>query len=275
LYWGTVVTAGFYCEEVFDTRIRSGQHEYHRTHTLTIDPDPVPQAPVYDGTNYLGASNDAIPMQSFGAFGGFSAYPVQPGTWVLRTANFIDTLHVETVDSVVSESLLILPKDDVRSVYYGSYQIKPAPNISTRVLGGGRGWEQYFFLRPSPEIVGATGTPFGGGGGYIYTGNGGSVSYEASTSTRYLVEVEVVDRQPKTVVIASIDSDDYYGGVGSWVSVFDPPMLVDPTSDIIFWVVHSLTDDMTFATNGSTPDTQASVVGDYPYFSTYSYVGWA
>ena len=275
LYWGTVITAGFYCEGVFDTRIRSGQHEYHRTHTLTIDPGPVPQAPVYDGTNYLGASNNAIPMQSFGLFGGFSAYPVQLGTWVLRTAKFTDTLHIETIDSVVSESLLILPKDDVRSVYYGSYQIKTTPNISTRVLGGERGWEQYFFLRPSPNIVGTTGTPFGGGGGYIYTGNGGAVSSEASTSTRYLVDVEVVDRQPKTVAIAFIDSDDYYGGVGSWVSVFDPPMLVDPTSDIIFWVVHSLTDDMTFATNGSTPDTQASVVGDYPYFSTYSYVGWA
>lgn len=275
LYWGTVITAGFHCDDVFDARKRSGQHEYHRTHTLTIEPDPIPVAPVYDGTNYLGTSSSAIPMQSFGTFGGFSVYPIQSGTWVIRAANFTDTLHVEAVDSVVSESLLVIPKNDVRSVYHGTYQIKTTPNISHRVLGGYRGWEQYFFIRPDPAVIGAVGIPFGGGGGYIYTANGGTVSDESSTSTRYLVTVDIVDRQPLSTEIVEIDSDDYYGGVGSWISFFDPPMLTDPTNDVILWVVHSLINDMTFAINGPTVDLQVSVAGDYPYFPTFSYVGWA
>ena len=274
LYWGTVVTAGFHCDEVFDTRRRTGEHEYHRSHTLVVTPEPMPEAPVYDGTNYLGASNNAIPMQSFGSMPPFSAFPVKAGTWVLRAAGFIDTLHRESADATVSETLLVIPKNDVRAVYAGLYTIKPNVVMFDRVLGGYRGWEQYFYIRPDPAVVGVRGAEFGGYGGYIYTGNGGAVSSSGSTGTRYLIDVEMSDRQPKQYSIAELDSDDYYVGVGSWASFFDPPMLTDPTNSTILWVIHSLDRDVIYATNDADPDLATAEDGEYPLGSTFNFIGW-
>lgn len=274
LYWGTVVTAGFYCNEVFDTRRRTGEHEYHRSHSLVVTPSPMPEAPIYDGSNYLGMSTSAIPMQSFGVIAPFSTLPPQPGQWSLRAASFIDTLHREQADATVSETLLIVPKNDVRAVYTGTYTIKPNAVVFDRVLGGYRGWEQYFYIRPNPEVIGVYGAGFGGYGGYIYTGNGGEISSGGSTGTRYLVDVELSDRQPKRYSIVERESTDYYIGVGSWASFFDPPMTTDPTNDIIFFVIHSLDSDLLYFTNDPDPDLIVADDGEYPLGSTFNFIGW-
>lgn len=273
--WGTVITAGFYCDDLFDARIASGDHEYFRHHTLSVTPWEIPLPPVYDGTNYLGASNSSIPMQGFGIMDGFSAFPVQVGTWVLRNADFVDRLYTESDTSVSTDTMLVFPKDDVRALYYGTFKTKQTGVISDVVLGGARGWEQRFYIRPDPAVLGATGTYFGGYGGYIYTANGGAISSSGGSSIRFFVKCNVLDRVPKSTDIANIETTDYFSGVGSWISFFDPPMLTDPTNSIILWVNHSLTDDMVFTTNSFLPEDAARVVGDYPYFSQFSYVGWA
>lgn len=270
LAWGTVVTAGFYCDGAFDDRSKSSDYYYRRTHTLDITPDPIPATPGYDGSNYFSTSLVGNPLQGSGAWGLDAG--IKTGSWILQNASFVDVLYKEEGSSSIVETLIMVPGYDSRSVYKATFETLPNPSVLYNKLSGYRGWIDRFYIQPDPPVIGATGNLYGGHYGYIYTANGGLESTYGSSSTIYGIDALIVDR---TLINVSFDSrrgTDYFTDVGSWASFFEAS-IYDPYSELLFWIRHSIENDMVYDTN--IPPDLSEKYGDYDRFSTFNYIGWA
>lgn len=270
---GTAIIAGFYNSKRSEVKT-SGQTYRNTVHSLSVvQRNEAPLAPIYSGSNYQSTQSTAPPGSYCLTWGGLDHssngldFEFQTGK-----ARYVET--DENSSGIELKTLLLLPQNDVSSVYIGSLSHRMA--LSRYLLDNTVDVyiNLYAFKRSD---IGAPGYTLGGLWVSLDSADTGYYEPPATgviNSDVYEISIYLVDRAEAVQTTDKIGYS-YFDDVGVYASFFYPPLNVDPTNDIIYRVNHDLNDDCAFIGDIGNESNYYKSKGDYLYYPSCCYVGWA
>lgn len=271
---GSALVVGF-ANARKNAKITTSGSYRHTAHSLSITARGAePTAPVYTGSNYASTLSTAPPGSYCATWGSLDHadiglhFEFQTGD-----ARYVET--DERSSGVEAKTLFLLPQNDVSAVYLGNLSHRLMASltvldntINTRV-------NLWAFQRGR---IGDKGALIGGQ--YVRIDSSQAAFYDPPATAiynadRYEIKISYVDRSDEATEVTDKTGTSYFDDVGIYASFFYPPLNVDPTNSTIYRSNHGLHDDCTFTGDVSDEAQQYLAKGDYDYFPSYSYVGWA
>ncbi len=271
---GSALVVGF-ANARKNAKITTSGSYRHTAHSLSITARGAePTAPVYTGYNYASTLATAPPGNYCTVWGSLDHQDVGLH-FAFQTG---DARYLETDEyssGVEAKTLLLLPQNDVAAVYLGtlSHRLMASYSVLDNTIHTDVNlWAfQHGAIGDKGALI---------GGQYVRIDSSQAAFYDPPATAiynadRYEIKISYVDRSDEATEVADKTGTSYFDDVGIYASFFYPPLNVDPTNSTIYRSNHGLHDDCTFTGDVSDEAQQYRAKGDYDYFPSYSYVGWA